>query len=201
MLSLQPVVKMRRGDFPYAWAALDSARDWVVLSGETPDEDIALVVALLAAENADNYMPTTMSIAEAVAFLGGCEELLIDGGLLVRQGDFLIEPGCCGALPDWRGWDDLGPGALTPWMGHAPAPWVATEADGAVIHADGGAELGNVPDAVHVRVSYAEIASALAAARLDLEGFQARLESWLSLHAPENTTLAPLFRDMFVRAG
>ena len=198
MLSLDPVVKVRR-DFPYTWATLDPARGWIALNGAASDADVALVVAILTAENSGDYPLPAMSVAEAVDFLAASEGLVVDGGLLVRRGDFMIEPGCCGDLADWRGWDGLVPDALTPWMGHAPAAWIATEADAAIIYADGGAELGNVPHAQHVRVSYAEIATALASARADLEAFAARLDRWLAQHAPGDTAFAALFRDAFVR--
>lgn len=199
MLSLTPVVKAPSGAAPYPWAASDAARHWIPLNDTASDAEVALVVAVLAAENSGEYPIPAMSIAEAVGFLAAAEGLVVDGGLLVRRNAFTIEPGCCGDLADWRGWVDLAPGALTPWMGHAPAPWVATEETGAVIYADGGAELGNVPDPEHVRVSYLEIETALNRARTDLEGFQIRLEDWLSRHAPENTGLAAHFRDAFVR--
>lgn len=197
MLSLKPAVAMPFRELPFRWARIDPSREWLVLSGASSDADVALLVGIVAQEN---DVPGIASIADAVDLLGVAEPFTVAGGLLIRRGDFVVQPGCCGMLDDWRGWDGLEPGALTPWMGHAPAPWVDTTADGAVIHADGGAEMGNVPDDQHVRVTYAEIAAALAKVRADLEAFQIRLEAWLSRGAPANKTLAPHFWDAFVRS-
>ncbi|MDZ4776622.1 MAG: hypothetical protein SGJ23_07535 [Alphaproteobacteria bacterium] len=196
MLSMEPVVAMPSRDLPFAWAKIDPARQWLALSGAGDDAEVALLVAILAKEN---DVPDGASIVETVELLGVAEPFTVDGGLRVRHGDFVLEPSCCGVLSDWRGWEGLEPGALTPWMGHDPAPWVATNADAAVIYLDGGAENDRPTTSEHVRVSYVEIAAALAKAVADLEGFQKRLEAWLARHAPGNTTLGPHFRDMFVR--
>lgn len=197
MLSLKPVVKMPFQAPPFDWAVHDPTRDWLVLDGVCSDGDVGLLVAILAQEN---DVPAGASVAETVALLAAVEPLTVDGGLIVRQGDFVLEPSCCGVLSDWRGWDELGQGALTPWMGHGPAPWVDTGGDMAVIYADGGEENERPTDSEHITVSYDAIGAALRAATGDLEAFQSRLEDWLARHAPDNSTFGPRFRDEFVRA-
>ncbi len=198
MLSMEPVVKMPSQELPFRWTKIDASRAWLTLNGASDDTDVALLVGILATEN---DVPDGASVAEAADLLGVAEPFTVDGGLRLRHGDFVLEPSCCGILSDWRGWEDLGPGALTPWMGHDPAPWVATEPDTAVIYRDGGTQNDRPTTSAHIRVAYPEIAAALARAVADLEGFHGRLQDWLMRHAPGNTTLAPRFWDTFVRAS
>ena len=196
MLTMTPVVAAPSRRLPFAWAKADPAHAWLALSGASEDADIALLVGILAHLN---DVPPDATLVEAIDLLGEVEPFTIDGGLMIRAGDFVVEPGCCGVLSDWRGWVDLAPGALTPWMGHDPAPWVQTAPEVALIHADGGTENDRPVDGEHVRVSYAEIAEALAAAVGELEGFQGRLEDWLARHAPRDRAFGPRFWDAFVR--
>ncbi|MBL8558351.1 MAG: hypothetical protein JNM47_06485 [Hyphomonadaceae bacterium] len=196
MLTMTPVVAAPSHSLPFAWAKADPAHAWLALSGASEDADIALLVGILAR---GNDVPAGATLVEAIDLLGEAAPFTVDGGLIIRAGDFGVEPGCCGVLSDWRGWVDLAPGAPTPWMGHDPAPWVETAPEVALIHADGGTENDRPVDGEHIRVSYAEIAEALAAAVGDLEGFQARLEDWLARHAPQDRAFGPRFWDAFVR--
>lgn len=195
MLSLEPVIRMGTGALPFSWAARDAARDWISLSAKTGDDDIARIIAILAAEN---DCAAGATIAEACAWLGEASPFVAEGGLIIRRGDFEREPQCCAELSDWRGWIGLKPGAFTPWWGHGPAGWIHTREDAAVIYEDGGDQndpLLVAEGVAHVVVPYPELDAAVAAAADDVAGFRSRLADWLAVHAPANTTFAHRFDE------
>lgn len=197
MLSLQLVLKMRSAELPFTWATVDQSRDWIVIGPDTTDADVGLVVATLAA---DNDVPAGAAITEACALLGEASPFCSEGGLIIRRGDFVMEPQCCGELSDWRGWIDLKPGAVTPWMGHGPAGWIHTPQDCAVIYEDGGdtnSPLEASGGVAAIAVPYSEVAAAVATVAEAVVGFQKRLDDWIARHAPENTMLAIRFAEVF----
>ena len=190
MLRLIPVVEARWRDSPFDWAPSDAGKDWVELGAECSDDDVALVVAILASYN---QAASSGSMPEVTQALEATQTMVLPGGLMVRAGDFEIAPSCCCGLESWREWYGVKPGGSSPWLGHGPSPWVECKSDAAVMWADG--DLGN--QSPSMSVSYEEIEAARDAASEALKGFESRLSVWLAAHAPRGQGLARRFAEAF----
>ncbi|MGB3627147.1 MAG: hypothetical protein WA989_15050 [Henriciella sp.] len=156
------------------------------LSGDMDDAAIfRFVQALCLHGDADAACATP---GDAIASLAARDGQVLAGGLVVRDGNFLLEPSCCCGLEDWWHWKDMQPGEPSPWLGHDPAPWIEALPDRIILHLEGGQE----PDVPRqhdgmLSVSYEAYEAALARAEADLAAFRKRLEHWLYTHAPSAT--------------
>jgi hypothetical protein len=187
---LIPVVEARWRDSPFDWAPSDAGKDWIELGAECSDDDVALVVAILASYN---QAASSGSIPEVAQALEAAQTMVLPGGLMVRSNDFEIAPSCCCGLETWREWYGVKPGGSSPWLGHGPSPWVDCKSDAAVMWADG--DLGDRSPSMSV--SYAEIEAARNAASEALKSFEARLSDWLATHASQSQGLALRFANAF----
>lgn len=193
MLRLLPVVEAEPCGANFEWAP-ERRSGWLELGPHSTDEDVAAVVATLAAYN---RVAASGPLDKVVAALEAAELLVLPGGLLVRAEGLDIWPGCCCGLEGWRDWMGLAPGGTSPWMGHDPTPSVECKADGAIIWPDSD----RAAHAPRASVGYAQIEEACRSAAADLAGFTSRLADWLSIHAPAGTALAGRFAEWFDVSG
>ena len=131
MLELLPVIE---NGGAADWAPTSDAGRWIALSGDTSDQDIARVVASIAAYSRkigirETLAETTTAIADTPAFVVG-------GGLMFRLGDFEAAPGCCCGLEGWREWEAVGRNGQSPWLGHDPMAWIDCTGERAVFWDD-----------------------------------------------------------------
>ena len=183
MLELLPVIE---NGGAADWAPTSDAGRWIALSGDTSDQDIARVVASIAAYSRkigirETLAETTTAIADTPAFVVG-------GGLMFRLGDFEAAPGCCCGLEGWREWEAVGRNGQSPWLGHDPMAWIDCTGERAVFWDD--------EDGRSVDVGYDEIAAALVIAGANLTAFVARLRAWSAQHGCD-PRLADHFKRIF----
>lgn len=190
MFRLSPVVEAEYHSSPFEWAQSKSTEAFIELNDHSPDGDIAWIVALLASYNG---ILSSGSIEKATHAVMTADALVLPGGLMVRAENIEIPPSCCCGLEDWREWFSVEPGSISPWLGHDPSPWVECKPDLAVIWAD--SNLGDKSPCVPV--SYSDLEAGRQSARTDLIAFTARLSSWLSRHAPQNTNMSQRFSEVF----
>jgi hypothetical protein len=168
MAQLSPVIMNGLADV--AWAPMNVAERWIILSGAVTDDDIARAVASIASYSSkigvrDTIEETTAAMVKAKGFVVG-------GGLMFRDDDFCVEPSCCCGLEGWREWAAVKKGGQSPWMGHDPMPWIDCTGDAAIVWTD------DQKSAQSVTVSYQAIQDALNVAARDLADFAERLRSW-----------------------
>jgi len=190
MFELSPVVEVEYHSSPFEWAQSESSETFIQLNDRSSDDDVARMVALLASYNG---ILSSGSIGKVTHAVMTADDLALPGGLMVRAENIQIPPSCCCGLEDWREWFSVEPGGISPWLGHDPSPWVECKPDLAIIWADGklGEQSPSVP------VSYSDLEAGRQSARADLIAFTARLSSWLSRHAPQNTDLSQRFSEIF----
>ena len=191
MVELIPVVEASHGEFRWA-PATDAYPYWIELNAKTSDADVARLVATLA-DYSD--IATSGALPEVIEALEAADELILPGGLMVRDAGVEIAPSCCG-LEDWREWHRVKPGGGTSRLGHDPAPLVECLSDGVVIRAESGLDK-RAESGASATVTYQELGSALGQAGEKLAGFCGRLEAWLKQQGLTDTHFAELFASAF----
>jgi hypothetical protein len=155
MVELIPVVEASHGEFRWA-PAIDAYPYWIELNGKTSDADVARLVATLA-DYSD--IATSGALPDVIEALESADELILPGGLMVRDDGVEIAPSSCG-LEDWREWHRVKPGGGTSRLGHDPAPLVECLSDAAVIRAESGLDK-RAESGACATVSYQELGNAL----------------------------------------
>lgn len=156
----------------------------------TPGDLLAFLQAIFAYGSED----IPQSLAEAAPLLIDRESTVLGGGLLVRKGDYVIEPGCCCGLEGWREWYFVSQRKGSPWLGHDPFPAAEPREAGVLFHTDTdeGAEDETL------LVSWPEFEAAFAAARQDLDAFAMCLRAWVaSENIPDGDKLCDLICEWF----
>ncbi|MFT4252392.1 MAG: hypothetical protein QM608_07900 [Caulobacter sp.] len=187
MLKLTPVAMMTHGP-AYAWAPDYRLEEWVELTGQARDADVANAVAALAWYGDEAEGATLEKVL--LAMMAG-ESRVLAGGLRAERDGVVIGPSCCCGLENWRQWFRVKPGGASPWLGHDPNPHVECADDRAIIHAD------DAPGAQTIVVDYAELSAARVAADAAFTDFIRRLQDWLARHAPGAAGFADWFVELF----
>ncbi len=187
MAQLLPVIENCLPDRRVDWAPATGSERWIVLSGETLDKDVARVVASIARYN-NSEIGLRDTLQETSAAIVDAEIFVVGGGLLFREGDFVVEPGCCCGLESWREWFAAKKGGQSPWMGHDPMAWIDCSGDTAIVWLD---EF----NAQAATVSYEALRDALNVAARDLADFVERLRAWGAANGTH-----PELPDVFARA-
>jgi len=191
---LHAVVEVAIGD-ERLWFELP-ARPWpafVRLSGSTPENEVALFVAV-----ASSYGRGHLPAASASLLLEEFPHVL-PGGLAVVTRERSVFPSCCCGLEAWPEWEHVLETSGGPWMGHDPSPLV--EVVGEEIHVWSDGAMGEKPvDERPIVFRRAQFTSALAQVSRDLQAFLPLLHRWLGLHAPVYAEgLTELFKSRFIR--
>jgi hypothetical protein len=168
-----------------SFVAVLPARPWpshVRLWAETPDTQVALVVAQLAQYGHGG------DAAEDLAALVNAFPEIVPGG--IAAGDELQEvfPSCCCGLETWREWQKVATDGTGPWLGHDPSPWVEAREDAILVWPDGGLGEASEADQHPVRFSRPQFDTALVEVEGDLRDFQIRLKAWAASVSPELAT-------------
>lgn len=168
-MSVQLLPVIEGGFIGADWSPPRGGDRWIVLSGETSDDDIVRVIGSIAGYGTrigvqDTLRATTAAVADA-------SSTVVAGGLLFRAGDFVIEPGCCCGIETWREWYGVKKDGQSPWLGHDPMAWIDCSGDAAVVWSDEA-------NGESATVAYAEIRDALGVAASDLAAFVGRLRDW-----------------------
>ncbi|GLY07814.1 hypothetical protein [Actinoplanes sp. NBRC 101535] len=182
MITLTPVVERWFADCPF-WPAEQTGFTVAVPRTPTSQQVGAVVWALIGrAVTADDVSITAANAAEAIdGYLACADEDYAPGGLRVRDGDVVIDPGCCVGLDEWRDWLRVIDGAVID-LGHDPDPLI--EHRGPVIRVwkdCGQRSFGQVPgpDEPHVDVPRHVLPNLLGAVQQDLAGFLTALRPWV----------------------
>ncbi len=183
MPQLVPVIMNGLADVD--WAPLKLTERWIVLSGEASDDDVARAIAGIATYSSEIGVRAT--IAETSAAIVNAKGFVVGGGLLFRDGDFAVEPGCCCGLEGWRDWYAVKKDGQSPWMGHDPMAWIDCTGDTAIVWSD---EI----DARSATVSYEALREALDVAARDIAAFVERLRAWGKANGAH-----PKLPDVFAR--
>lgn len=191
--SLTPVVELplqAKADF---WWPLPPWPARIALSARCSDDEVGLVLLQLAQYNADApenlLLPVQLSDTE--------DDLIVPGGLLVRSGPREIWPSCCCGLEHWPEWESLLAGGKSPWLGHAPSPWVERSGDAYTLWPDGDLQQG-LRDGEPIVFDGEELAAQLGEVRTALDGFVVRIAEVAAKHGPWSTALAQRFARAFV---
>ncbi|GEM_PF-2333640 len=187
MVKLTPVLQMNPGP-AYAWAPDYAPYQWVDLTGDAADADVANAVAALACYGDE---PEGETLEQVLRSMMAKENRVVAGGLRAERDGVIIEPGCCCGLERWRDWFDVKPGGDSPWLGHDPDAYVECATERAIIHADAA------PGAEAIAVDYAELSAARIAADATFTDFVRRLQEWLTRHAPGAAGFADYFIEQF----
>jgi hypothetical protein len=166
------------GSPPWPWpiAALPPFQHFRIHGDMTLEETGSLVAAL-----ADPLeMAPGLSAQDALRQLAELEYFGLSGGLAVSaSGRFVVRPGCCSGLEEWREWWAIRD-RQSPWMGHDPTPWCQFLGDGLVRFWSGG---GYTHDEIepHVDLSTEGVAESLENVHADLRAVLGRLADWLGM--------------------
>ena len=167
---------------------------FVRLSGSTPVEHVALLVAVVSSYGANSEEPAT----SVEALLNNFPQIL-PGGIAVVSSDSVIMPGCCCGLDGWPEWRKVLTEGLSPWTGHDPSPVVEVVGDEIRVWSEGGMS-GKRNDEQPIVFERALFAEALGQVSKDLVAFLGPLRSWLNDHGGECAEeFVVRFADSFVR--
>jgi hypothetical protein len=143
------------------------------------------------------------TVAVVERLLAG-ETIVAPGGIAAREevGGREITPGCCAGLEDWAQWLAFERTGESPWMGHAPDPWLERVGDTVRLWSHGDLKEGDYGDPFSIDIPLAEFRQRLGGVALDLRGFVRALREWAARHAPLHAdALAARFeRDFNVTA-
>jgi hypothetical protein len=159
---------------PWPWPIADVAPfNWLTISGSSSDAVVGSVFARLVT---DNSIPLSSNPGRVLEGVLADEELILPGGLRVRNDQILIGPGCCGGLERWREWIALLDSGDSPWLGHDPWPWAECVGDCVRVWADGG--MNAMRGGEHIDLDRAWLVDALHRIREDLLGFLECARRW-----------------------
>ncbi len=167
-------------------------RRWIELGPGCSLEDAARVVAIIASYGKD--LPGSARQAADLIADSACPA--VAGGLIARDGDFELVPGCCCGLESWRDWYGVRPGGHSPWLGHDPGPYLECGSERVTLWPDEPDTNRKVPMR-SLTVSYPEFEAALAGAAERMAGFVPRLEDWALEADAWSEGLAEGFRKSF----
>jgi hypothetical protein len=191
LLSL--VVEMQHLPQPF-WVSLPPAPwpDFVELSGDSTDEEVALVLFELAKYNQGNR-PTALSPED----LAGADNLVLPGGVQVSSERITIRPSCCSGLECWVEWLYLLEDGTPPWMGHDPTPTVdPIEGGGCRIWPD------EVRTGESVSLDAQQLKREVSGLQVRIHEFHQRLSAYLERHLPEHAaSVSQAFWTKFRVAG
>jgi len=164
------------GSPPWPWpiAALPPFQHFRIHGDMTPEETGSLVAALTDPLE----VAAGLSTQEILRQLSELAYFGLPGGLAVSaRGRFVVRPGCCSGLEEWREWWAIRDGQ-SPWMGHDPTPWCQFLGDGLVrFWSSGGYTHAEVEP--HVDLPMGRVIESLEHVYDDLRAVLGRLGDWL----------------------
>jgi hypothetical protein len=172
-----------------AFVAPVRPRPWpgfIQLSGASPDQDVALVVAQLARYGHGAGGPTT------IESLAADFPHVTPGGLAAVDRLTTVLPSCCCGLESWRDWYRLLSEGQSPWLGHDPSPWVEMRGEEFLVWPDGGLGDAGVGEFQPIRFSKLGLAASLANAEADLGAFAGAYGIGRRLLRPRMRMLLPM---------
>lgn len=150
------------------------------LSGRLSYAEVGTVMAVIAnysvpASDEDAVEPDG---SEFIRRMTDAECLIAPGGLRIRDttNGIAVNPGCCFGLESWREWLDV-PHGLTPWLGHAPSPWIQQTGQTIRIWPDGG-EQATPHRGPPIEIPIMELPELIDAAQHQLCDFLYLVEPW-----------------------
>lgn len=165
------------GSPPWPWpiAALPAFKHFRIHGDMTLEETGSLVAALTDPLE----LSPGVSVPEILRQLSELEYFGLRGGLAVSASQqFVVRPGCCSGLEEWREWWAIRD-AQSPWMGHDPTPWCQFLGDGVVRFWSSG---GYTQDEIepHVDLAMERVIESLEIVHADLKAVLGSLGNWLS---------------------
>lgn len=194
MITLRPVLEVPRGEEFSLWPVAETG--WFLpLDGSISQAEIGSAVMAVAKTCSPRTTEASQPPAgdQVESFLHGmlvAERVSAFGGLSLEDSvtGASVEPGCCVALGEWRGWYGLldGTGA---YLGHSPSPGSELVDDVVRMTVD-----TEEADSATIEVPVADLRRLLAGVERDLTDFVGTVSGWAARHAPSRASdLATVF--------
>ncbi|NMO56964.1 hypothetical protein HH310_38040 [Actinoplanes sp. TBRC 11911] len=182
MITMTPVLERWFAGCPF-WPA-EQTDFYLAVPRMPTSQQVGTVVWTLIAHSvtAEDRSITARDAAEAIEKYLTCDdEDFAAGGLRLGDDGFVIDPGCCVGLDEWRDWR-LVIGGEVIYLGHDPDPLVEHRGPVVRVWMTGGQHSSGTalnPDEPHIDIPRHVLPALLGAVQQDLAGFLTALHPWV----------------------